>query len=133
MKDLYPCVTFIVFASLSVGCGTQVREAGGRGDRHTSHFVITEITFRDHKQLEMHIIKPTTFSLTIKSQLTVLDLQSIESTCMCVSLDIYLNSPIHIHINLKDIHQKNLLLFMCPQFLVSLKDSQHMQLNPDIT
>lgn len=63
MKDLYPCATFIVFASLSVGCGTQVREAGGRGDRHTSHFVITEITSRDHKQPETLIVKPKHFQL----------------------------------------------------------------------
>lgn len=36
MKDLYLCTTFIVFAALSVGCGTPVGEAGDQGKRLTS-------------------------------------------------------------------------------------------------
>lgn len=83
MKDLYPCATFIVFASLSVGCGTQVREAGGRGDRHTSHFVITEITFRDHKQPETLIVKPKHFQL--HHQITI---DCFRSTEYCINMHV---------------------------------------------
>lgn len=36
MKDFYHCTTFIVFAALSVGCGTPAGEAGDRGKCLTS-------------------------------------------------------------------------------------------------